>query len=191
MPTIDVRREAVAEIVQATFPHYNGKQFEINITENVSFYGTMWDEGNRRTYKMVRLADMAIQTIPQERFMDMKSHQRNNAYYPIPSGCVIVVFREGRRDGIEVHGLAENLTPMLPKPTNLTDDEKIVLMATRSLKSSYAGIKDYRFQEARRHRGITKERYHDAKESLMDKRLLNRAGAITVEGRNAIGDERL
>ena len=60
-----------------------------------------------------------------------------------------------------------------------------VTHATCSLKSSYGGVSNYRFHEARRYTGITAERYEAAKASLIARKLLNKAGAVTVEGQNA------
>jgi hypothetical protein len=73
----------------------------------------------------------------------------------------------------------------LPAPTELTEDEEIVLVATRSLKASYGGVSNYRLSEARRYTGIDLHRWETAKAMLIAKKLLNKAGAITVEGRNA------
>lgn len=62
----------------------------------------------------------------------------------------------------------------------------MVLAATRGLKSSYAGIKNYRFHAARESTGITEPEWNQAKDACMAKGLLNRAGAISDDGRNAI-----
>lgn len=55
------------------------------------------------------------------------------------------------------------------------------------IKASYNGFGDYRFREARRARGITREHWDEAKACLIAKKLLTKAGAITPEGRNAVG----
>lgn len=75
----------------------------------------------------------------------------------------------------------------LPCHVELTVDEKIVLSATRSLKSSYNGLSNYRFHEASQTTGITQARWGAALGSLKARKLLNAAGAITDEGKNAIG----
>lgn len=77
-----------------------------------------------------------------------------------------------------------------PKPA-LAWAESVVLAATRSLKSSYAGIKNYRFYEAHERTGITETEWDSAKAVCIQKGLLNRAGAITDDGRNAIEWTRL
>ncbi|KPL05710.1 hypothetical protein AMJ85_11125, partial [candidate division BRC1 bacterium SM23_51] len=48
----------------------------------------------------------------------------------------------------------------------------------------YAGISNYRFHEAHRQTGITLEQWERGKRALIAKKLLNRAGAATNDGRN-------
>ncbi len=72
--------------------------------------------------------------------------------------------------------------------TDLTVIHKAILYATRSYKSSYAGIKDYRFDEVGRAFEIAKGDWIKAKGELMETRHLTKRGAITTKGRNAIGD---
>lgn len=187
MSTVYLRRsdESVDRIVRAAFPGYRGKKIRAVIGETISLYGTMWAGGSRRSYVFVRLSDMETMSVPREQYL-IKSELHHRSY-EIPPGFVVVVYDEfGTYESIEIHSSAENITPLLPPPSNLTDDERIVLQATRSLKSSYGGEKDYRFEESRRNTGITKERWETAKKSLKERKLLNGAGAITVEGRNAL-----
>jgi hypothetical protein len=68
----------------------------------------------------------------------------------------------------------------------LTLPEKIVLVATSSLKSSYGGIPNFRFTQAKSETGITQADWDLAKESLTKKGFLNKAGAITTSGKNAL-----
>ncbi len=73
----------------------------------------------------------------------------------------------------------------------LTDNENIVLIATRMYKSSYAGIKNYRYHEANNNTQINIDDYNEAKLSLIDKRLLNKAGAITKLGKSIVSSAQL
>ena len=109
----------------------------------------------------------------------------------IPDGFVVVVFCNGRRDSIEIHSPLINIVKSLTEEIPLTNDEMIVLIATRSLKSSYAGIPDYRFREANRQRGITLEQWNVAVAALQQKGLLNKAKAITIKGKNIVGMKNL
>jgi hypothetical protein len=58
-------------------------------------------------------------------------------------------------------------------------------VATCGLKPSYNGIANFRLHEARRHTGISPERYEAAKASRIARKFLNKAGAVTTAGRNA------
>lgn len=191
MNDVHLRRsdETVEKIIGAAFPGWRGQRVVAVVTDTVTLHGTMWDEGSKRDYVFLRLADMARVDVPQEQY-----GARSDAHHtpiPIPDGVVVVVLDIwGQREKIEIHSPAANITPMLSAPPDLTDDERTVLKATAAWKSSYGGIKNYRFTEASRYTGITQERWDAAKDSLIGKRFLNRAGAITPEGRNAIGSER-
>jgi hypothetical protein len=176
----------VAAIVKAAFPHFTGKDVRAVIADTVTFHGTMWDKGSKRDYVMMDINSRRLSHIPTERYnVPSEAHRTPHA---IPAGFVCVVRdRWGQLEHVEIIGPAANITPMLEAPAELTHDERIVLVATRSCKSSYGLIKDYRFVEAQSRTGITRERYEAAKVSLIGRKLLNRAGAITVEGKNAIG----
>lgn len=191
MTVVHLKRSdrTVDSIVRLAFPAYTGQKVQANITDTIQFYNTMWDGGSRRTYVYVDLACGRAVQVQQASFL-----QRDEFYekqQPIPEGFVCVVHAECRSEHIEIHGPAANLSPLLPKTTELTDDEKTVLIATRSYKSSYAGISNYRFHEATSKTGITLERWEAAKAILITKGFLNKAGAITVDGKNAVGLERL
>ena len=191
MTVVHLKRSdrTVDQIIHAAFPFWKGQKVQANITDTIQFHNTMWDEGNRRTYIYVDLNTMRTQPVPQEQYGSRSEfHQTQHS---IPQGFVCVVNVESRCPHIEIHGPTANLSKLLPKTQELSDDEKIVLIATRSYKSSYAGISNYRLHEAKRQRGITLERWEAAKETLIQKGLLNKAGAITVDGKNAVGLERL
>ena len=188
MTTVHLRRsdESVDAIIRASFPSYNGKDVRANIATKTDFFGTQWDEGNKTDYVIIRLSDLASYSIPQAPFA--RSSDAHEKYHEITPGFVVVAYHSARgREYIEIIARPENITPMLPPPIELTEDEETVLIASRSLKSSYAGVSDYRFVESRRSRGITRQRWDAAKSALIARKLLNKAGAITVEGKNAVG----
>jgi hypothetical protein len=76
-------------------------------------------------------------------------------------------------------------TPKVLPPTthDLTEDEKLLLQCTKSYKSSYQNIRDYRGYEARR-KGM-KGRPDDVRASLRAKGLMDNRNALTIAGRNA------
>ena len=92
----------------------------------------------------------------------------------------------GQDMGIEILLRPENMAPLLPAPTDLSWQERIVLLATSACKSSYAGIKDARFHEASRQVGITRLEWDAALAACQERGLLARNKAITDAGRNAV-----
>jgi hypothetical protein len=185
METVYLRRSdpTVDELIRTAFPGLKCQSVEAIVTDSVHFYGTNWDEGNRRDYVIVRLADRKTFRIDEAPFMERSElHEKT---YALPSGFVVIVHVIGRYEHVEIHTAAENVTRRLPAPTELTEDEEIVLVATRSLKNTYGGETNIRFRRAREHTGIDLHRWETAKATLIARKLLNRAGAITVEGRNA------
>lgn len=174
----------VEAIVRRCFPEFSGRDVRAHITDSVYFHGTQWDEGSKNDYILLRLEDFATIHIEEAPFLQQS--ELHSKAHTIPPGYVCVEYHRGRVNYVTIHTNAANVTPMLPAPVTLTDDEKIVLAATRSYKSSYAGISNYRFSEANRTSGITIERWNTAKESLINKKFLNKAGAITTEGMNAL-----
>jgi hypothetical protein len=184
METVHLRRSdpTVDELIRAAFPGLTCQKVEAIVTDRVHFYGTNWDEGNRREYVIVRLADK--QTFPIEEAPFLESSEVHEKTYKVPPGFVVVVHIIGRYEHIEIHTVADNVTRLLPAPAELTEDEEIVLVATRSLKASYGGVSNHRFAEAQRYTGIDLHRWETAKSALIARKLLNKAGAITVEGCN-------
>jgi hypothetical protein len=185
METVYLRRSdpTVDELIRAAFPGLTCQKVEALVADSVRFHGTNWDEGNRREYVIVRLADKQTFRIEDAPFMERSGlHEKT---YKLPPGFVVVVHVIGSYEHVEIHTAADNVTNLLPVSVTLSEDEEIVLVATRSLKPSYSGVSNYRFVEAKRYTGIDLHRWETAKSTLIARKLLNKAGAITVEGRNA------
>jgi hypothetical protein len=107
----------------------------------------------------------------------------------LPAGFVCVqhsIFC-GKDTGVTIHVHPDNAPLLLPAPeAELTEDQKTLLLYTRCRKSSYAGISDYRFYDANHTKGIGRQNWDSAKAALIASGHLNKAGAITVKGKNAI-----
>jgi hypothetical protein len=92
--------------------------------------------------------------------------------------------------GLTFYVHPDNATKLLPAPqAELTAFEKIVLSATASYKSSYAGMDRYEMARRDCRNGTpfpTRDDWALAKQTLINLGLLNKAGAITPAGRNAI-----
>ena len=184
--TLRATDPSVKRILAAAFPGARPQTINAHVSESISFYGTNWDSGRRRVYVMVELATMKQAQLPHDKDW-MQGSESYRQLQSIPPGMAVVVHNDGYRESYEIWAHPATISGMLPAPVELSPYEKIVLVAVRSLKSSYAGISDYRLHEAQRNTGITAEQYQTAKSQLIERKLLNKAGAITPEGRNAIG----
>jgi len=188
----DRKDPVIDAIILATFPGYTGKKVQLRSAESVSILNTYWDGGSRYSYAVATLSDhpsgknLAAQNPPQ---------------FGGPGGVESItiqphtVFVEhtisrGKDLGIRIYVRPDDIAPMLPETTELTAFESIVLYGTACYKASYNG-KD-RFDHTawdRRDAGLqdmTRTQWDDAKTALISRKLLNKRGAITNEGRNAI-----
>lgn len=180
----------VRTLVARAFPGYNGTKFKVEPFSGPMRLTSYWSGGSIDYWKIVRLTDGKTAGVPENGTPFMPELKECAS---LPENCCLVrhtIFC-GKDMGCTVYVRPENLTPMLPAVPVLTRNEQIVLAATAGLKSSYGGIKNYRFHEAHEITGITESEYEHAKGSCIAKGLLNKAGAITGEGRNAINNVRL
>lgn len=183
------------EIMRAAFPGYRGRKFQVvGMPDPSSFelYGCYWSEGSKSSYCGVHLASGKTGW-----FNGINPLREKAPKTAVPLDCAIVehsIFC-GKDAGLTLHLRPENMAKMLPAGEDeLTEDEKIVLIATRSYKNTYAGRTNVRFLEARRETGIERQAYEDAKSLLFLRGYLKRHGKsykITNEGRNAINAEPL
>jgi len=190
---LSARDDGIRPIVRAAFPDYNGTKARIRAFTGPRCVNSYWDGGSRSYFALVRLADGQSLGLPTSHpyFNRQPDGSPMGALElrELPPGIVLVehsIFC-GRDTGITVHVRPDNLDQLkLPDAPQLAADERIVLQATRSFKASYGGISNYRLHEARREHGITRDRWDTAKAALIGRKLLNRAGAITNAGRNAL-----
>jgi len=176
----------IKEIIRRTFPDYKGRKIRIS-TDIPTRLDSYWDGGSRDYY--------AFCSLDEKKAFSVSS---NHPFYESENPTVLKRLPErillvrhaifcGQDLGITIFANASDMTKFLPEnENNLSEDEKTVLEFTSGLKSSYAGISNYRFKEAKECRGITLERWDAAKASLIQKKLLNKAGAINPDGRNAL-----
>jgi hypothetical protein len=171
---------SILAIVGAAFPEYKGKKFEL-CTDIPSSLHSYWEGGSRDRFVFVQLSTM--KAIQLQENHPIFQHERPRDIQALPPGIVIVmhsIFR-GKDMGITIYSNAGDLNPMLPAPTTeLSDDEKRVLYFTRSRKSSYGGIPNFRQRES----GLSPAAWEAAKQSCIAKGLLLKSGAITAYGRN-------
>lgn len=167
---------------------YSGNHFKAEVVEVVTIPADagLWDGGSRDLYKFVVLetgeeVDMPGQKAPPWGF---------RAEYGVSLEPGFAVVRHtyfcGQDLGLTFYVHPENAAALLPAPVELTPTERFVLEATRGLKSSYMGKDRYTLATEYSREPITRQEWDEAKASLIERKLLNKAGAITTAGRNAI-----
>lgn len=182
---IDKPDETVRKIINSTFPSYKGKKFKLS-TDVPGRLNSYWDGGSRDYFSFYELSTRKTLDVGSNHPFFEASKPRE--LESLPPGVVVVkhsIFC-GKDMGITIYANASDLAPMLPEKTELTPNEQVVLKYTRSYKSSYAGVSNYRFYEAHRSTGIKSDEWDATKASLIERKLLNKAGAITPSGRNAL-----
>lgn len=185
---VDANHPMVQSIVRAAYPNYTGRKFSFETRETVDVRSN-WDGGSRDYYVLLQiLPDGSIKTaeIPQMSAFDRQYQGADDVRTDMVPNLVIVrhsIFC-GKDMGITmiVHPTMMNagLLPMT-QSAELSDNEKRVLYYTRTYKSSYAGIKNYRQHES----GMALEVWEATKAILIEKGLLDKRGALTTEGKNA------
>lgn len=187
-----VKFDNVKDTIRRLFPDYTGRRdVYIEVAERVQLTGTFWDSGHRSSYAAYEPITKAQRALP--RFNPPQFGGPQVApFVPLSDGqghYIIVAERHmGAFEYITLYVHPDNAVSLLPAPLDLTLEQKIVLTFTRGLKSSYAGISDYRFHEAHERTGISRQKWDDAKAQCIAQGLLNKAGAITADGKNAVGD---
>lgn len=180
--------EQVVSIVRKAFPDYNGRKCAIVVQEGSFSVRSYWSGGSRNFYNFVRLGDLKVfGEIPQQSMFDAPIAGAEKVTLVPGLVCVRHVLFCGKDMGCEVLVHPNDGPRLLPdnsEEDKLTEDERVVLTATRKWKNSYGGKTNVRFHEARRFVKITPERWDAAKASLIGRGCLNKSGAITMNGRN-------
>ena len=188
MDTIHTDAPEVKQIGRAV--GYSGRTYSVKPFKGPMDLTSYWSGGSKDSYSVINLDTLKTVDVPQGGSGHGDVPYRVST---LPSNMAVVKHTtfQGKDLGITIYVNPDNLSKMLPAPGEVSWAEKVVLSATRSYKSSYGGVKDYRFQEALRDTGITRQEWDEAKQSLIQKKMLNKAGAITNDGRNAIGNTNL
>jgi len=180
-PTIEVKA-----LAHQAFPNYTGRKFKLDNSGYKVNLTSHWDGGSRDQFVVLQLGSNATKAIPQNGTMFDRVNVND---VDVPVGFVIVehsIFC-GKDMGITFHVNPETAIAFLPEATTITDNERIVLDATARYKNSYGGETNVRFKETNRMgQKITQADWDDASNTLKNHGLLNKAGAITTAGKNAI-----
>jgi hypothetical protein len=174
---------------------YKGKKFKaiVCIETTIPSDIGLWSGGNRDTYSAIDLATGRQIPLPGQLSSPWDSSRADHTVAIKPGFALVrhTLFC-GKDLGLTFYLHPDNAARMLPAPCKLTEHESLVLQATASLKSSYNGMdrydmkaRDHRYSPAGTQPFPTREQWEGAKQALIARGLLNKAGAITVAGRNA------
>jgi hypothetical protein len=188
------------QVPQALRRSYSGKKFKAKVCEQVTIPADagLWSGGTRSTYRYVRLTDGETVPVPGQDAAPWDNRKEHTV--TLSPGYAVVehsIFC-GADMGLTFYVHPDNAAAMLPAPdTELTPLERFVLTATRSLKSSYGGRDRYQMacddydclralSPERAERAPSRATWDATKEMLIARGYLNKAGAITTKGRNAV-----
>lgn len=181
------KEPGVPELLRAAFPSFAGRKISVQTRTEVQPQHTYWDEGSRHSYSAVDIKTRRAVAGKQFSPPQFGGPVKVNPIRMVPGVLVFELHQHRGTHYMHIYCHPQDAPKLLPEEgQTLTKEEKIVLEHTAGLKSSYGGEKNFRFKEARRRTGITLNEWEVAKAELMEKKLLNRAGAITTAGRNAI-----
>jgi hypothetical protein len=179
---LDGTELGVKALAHTCFPSYSGRKYRFQAGETVSLTDGYWDGGTRSTYVAVNLSTRTASAAGD--LYDVSA--KGAPVVTLQPGVAIVehsIFC-GKDMGITFHVHPEDAPKLLPDTGEATEDEQIVLAFTSSLKNTYGGRTNIRFTEAARRYGITQDCWNAAQDSLRSRKLLNKAGSITPQGRN-------
>jgi hypothetical protein len=181
-----IKSPEVRELAQRAFPSYNGNHYRVEPFAGPMTTTSCWNGGSRDYWCLVNLVTNKTWHVP-ENGNAFVNGGKSFKVGRLPENIALIRYQMGGYNAIIIYLNPANIrAAMLPKKPELTWPQSVVLVATKSLKSSYGGRKNIRFTEANERTGITTQEWETAKAECIAKGLLNRAGAITDDGRNTV-----
>ena len=177
----------ITDMVRVAFPRYKGRKYRIDNSGRPVNITSYWSHGSRDYFAIVDLETKKVLPVPQNGTVFDGGPIASDGVV-VPPGYVIIEhsIAMGKDFGMTIYVDPNNATKFLPDPIKINDNERIVLEFTSTYKNTYAGIKNYRFYEASKKVGISLDDWNIASDTLKTSKLLNKAGAITTTGRNAL-----
>lgn len=174
-----LKRTEIPQSILNCYPEYTGQKFRLVESSGYTLHN-YWDEGSRSYCKVV---DFTTGEISNPDSQTSNPFTRiAHAYFEIPPNHAVVehAITCGKDAGLFIYVNKDNINKLLPKSQvlTLTEDEKRCLDATQRYKSSYAGV------SRRQQIGMSEPRWETAKQGLIEKKLLKKNGALTIEGKN-------
>ena len=205
MNTIHLHANETMEALAKQAFGYTGRKFQVEARERVHIV-SYWDGGTRSYWVVLTMGQGGGSTTQTTAIVEHGKPelrvvgecggmgQPTGIDVEIDANTIVaehVIFC-GKDLGIRFYVNPARLPQFLPASANeLTREQRIVLIATRSYKSSYAGVSNYRYIEAARETGISMADWERSKAECQSMGYLDKRGAITVEGRNVVGQTQL
>lgn len=167
---------------------YAGNKFRAKACETVSIPADagLWSGGSRSTFHAIELATGRALPLPGHELAPWNV-ARAERCVPLRPGFAIVqsVMFQGKDLGLTFHVHPDDIVKLIPQDaTEALDPLEIKYLAImRGIKSSY------RADEYRR-QGMTDAQVASFKAKFTAMGYINKQGAITVQGKNAVGDAR-
>jgi hypothetical protein len=160
---------------------YNGNKFKAYVCTEMTIPSDagLWSGGSRDTYSAINFSTGEIVPFPGQQSAPWDSSRADRKVTLEPGFAVVehTIF-SGKDLGLTFYLHPDNATKLLPPATDLGEHEAIVRYEMKREDWSYSWRKNPPF--------MSREQWEEAKASLISKGLLNKAGAITVNGRNAL-----
>lgn len=181
---------------------YNGNKFRAIVTGQVHIpsHAGLWDGGSRTTYSVIDIN--TGKSLPaSDNHSAPWDRDRKDLTVKVGQNIAVVshsIFC-GKDMGLTFYLSAEDVAPLLPDNSSddLSPTMRLVLCAARSFKSSYNGMDRYDMAKGEftymQDAPVfpSRDEWDNAKQALISLRYLNKAGAITPAGRNAIGNAKV
>ena len=186
-----IQTDEVKAIALRLFPGYTGRSFQVKPFSGPMRLTSCWEGGSREYWAVMNLATGASGAVP-ENGTPFTPQLAEVKELPINGVIGLHSIFCGRDHGITLYVHPDNLRAyQIEAPDTLSFDEKVVLVSTRCYKPSYAGRSNNRLYEVQSYiPSFTAAQWEAAKASCQAKGLLNKAGAITNDGRNAVPFEK-
>ncbi|HQX31768.1 MAG TPA: hypothetical protein PLE71_17310 [Flavobacteriales bacterium] len=195
MNTLHIEKPDPAILKIAQTIGYTGRKYRVTIAESFNPNDNHWSGGTRTYQYAIDRTTGQLVTLPQRG--TMFDPQAPNTV-KIPNGMVIVEHRIFSGTDLGLTFLirkdeAQTLIGDQQQAPELDKVEQIVLTYTRGRKSSYNGQdrcamaqNDLRNRFNSPCQPFTREQWNTAKDRMIEAGYLNKAGAITVKGKNAV-----
>jgi len=177
-----LKKAEIPQSILNCYPEYTGQKFRL-VESNGYTLNNYWNEGSRSYCKVVDFTTGEI-FVPDPQTSNPFTRIAHT-YLEIPHNHAVVehAITCGKDAGLFIYVNKDNINKLLPNPQvlSLTEDEKLCLKATQQYKSTYAGI------SRRQQIGMSPSQWGIAQQSLIEKKLLKKNGALTIEGKNYRG----